>query len=217
MYPRYSHPVCSHTKALSIGMATGGLFPAMMSTAQNTGLNMASSSNFSPQVMMLVAAALQIFFILVFCRIAYMYYHINEKAPPEPKAEDDGQPTQLLSPLLEDDSESTRKAQMTSGDRGAGEGDKVSAKEVKDKGKKAKERAGGKGASCCADPFSYVPYATIFILYACTYSLPSLAPYMITNYARGLSKSIFTFMNLGSVHIFLCVCVMGAGQGLWLS
>ena len=205
-------------------MATGGLFPAMMSTAQNT------ASNFSPKVMMLIAAGLQIFFILVFCRIAYLYYHINEKAPPEPKAEADGQPTQdqptqdqptqdqqeLLSPLLEDDSESARKAQI-SGEKGAGKGDKVIGKEVKTKSKKAKKRAGNKGASCCEDPFSYVPYATIFIPYACTYSLPSLAPYMITNYDHDLSKSIYTFMNLGSVYIYLCVCVMGASQGLWLS
>lgn len=205
-------------------MATGGLFPAMMSTAQNTGSS--TASNFSPKVMMLIAAGLQIFFILVFCRIAYLYYHINEKAPPEAEGQpSQEQPTQdpatqdqqeLRSPLLEDDSESARKAQI-SGEKAAGKGDKVIGKEVKTKSKKAKKRAGSKGASCCEDPFSYVPYATIFVLYACTYSLPSLAPYMITNYADDLSKSIYTFMNLGSVYINLCVCVMGASQGLWLS
>ena len=196
-------------------MATGGLFPAIMSLAQNTGLDLTSSSNFTPKVQMLIAAGVQVLFILAFCRIAYLYYNLPDAVEQTPKAKTESKPTdvdskpkqELRSPLLDDDSEAARQAPSTACDASeglvteevVGERDK----EVeRDDASESEAPANGKPRLCRAGCFSYVPYTTIFVLYLCTYALPSLAPYMITNYDAATSKSIYTIMNLGSVALY---------------
>ena len=198
-------------------MATGGLFPAIMSFAQNTGLDLTTSSNFTPTVQMLIAAGVQALFIVAFCRIALLYYNLPDVVEETPKsktktesqaADVDTKPKQeLLSPLLDDDSEATRQALSTTSDDSVGAvAGEATGEGEKEDGRDEASEVPGKGEPCrcrCADSFSYVPYTTIFVLYLCTYALPSLAPYMITNYDAATSKSIYTIMNLGSVRVYV--------------